>query len=107
VTTSTGIALRIDPVTESARIIDGLRSTIHGRFSKRGAVVGLSGGIDSSTVAHLCQRAFGAEHVLGILLPEKDSSPDSARLAQTVADQLGIRTLTVNITPSHDLLWCF
>lgn len=106
-TASTESALRIDPVAESARIVDNLRSVVRGQFNKRGAVVGLSGGIDSSTVAHLCQLAFGAAHVIGILMPEKDSSPDSARLAQTIADQLGIRTLQVDITPTLETLGCY
>jgi NAD+ synthase len=106
-TVSTGIDLHIDPAVESERIIHWLRTSVRERLNKRGAVVGLSGGIDSSTVAHLCQRAFGAEHVLGVLMPEKDSNPDSARLAHAVADQLGIRTETVDITPALVGLGCY
>lgn len=97
----------IDPATECERIVDALRTTVRGQFRKRGAVLGLSGGVDSSTVASLCQRAFGAEHVLGVLLPEQDSSPDSARLAHEVATQLGIRTETIDITPALHALGCY
>jgi NAD+ synthase len=107
VTTSTGIEVRIDPARECERIVERLRTTVRERLNKRGAVVGISGGIDSSTVAHLCQRAFGAEHVLGILMPEKDSSPDSARLGQAVADQIGVETITADITPALVGLGCY
>lgn len=106
-TISTGIDLRIDPAVESERIIHWLRMNVRERLNKRGAVVGLSGGIDSSTVAYLCQRAFGPKNVLGVLMPEQDSSPDSARLANAVADQLGIHTETVDITPALIGLGCY
>lgn len=106
-TASTGMSVRIDPAVESERIINWLRTNVRGRLNKRGAVIGLSGGIDSSTVAHLCARAFGPEHVIGILMPEKDSSPDSARLAHAIADQLGIRTETVDLTPALVGLGCY
>ena len=104
---STGITPRIDPKVETERLINELRTTVRQRFSKRGAVVGISGGIDSSTVAYLCQRAFGPENVLGILMPEQNSSPDSARLAHSVADDLGIPTETVDLTPALVGLGCY
>jgi NAD+ synthase len=106
-TPATGIDLRIEAATETHRIVDWLRNTVHERLRKRGAVVGLSGGVDSSTVAHLCQRAFGADRVIGILLPERNSSPDSARLAHAVAEQLGIRTVTVDLTAALEGLGCY
>ncbi len=106
-TSATGIDLRIDAVAETERIVEWLRATVRDRLRKRGAVVGLSGGIDSSTVVHLCQRAFGAERVLGILMPERNSSSESGDLAHAVANQLGIRTETVDITPALDGLGCY
>lgn len=106
-TLANGITLQIDAAVESERIITWLRSQVRGALNKRGAVLGLSGGIDSSTVAHLCARAFGADNVLGVLLPEKDSSPDSARLGHAIADELGIRTETVDITPALEGLGCY
>ncbi len=102
-----GTSPRIDAAAECERIVEALRENVYKRFRKRGAVLGLSGGVDSSTVAHLCQHAFGAERVLGILMPEQDSSPDSARLAHAVADQLGVRTETVDITPALVGLNCY
>lgn len=55
-------------------------------FRRDGAIVGLSGGIDSAVVATLAVRALGADKVLGLILPERDSHPDSARLARHLAD---------------------
>jgi NAD+ synthase len=101
------ITPQIDAAAECERIVEALRTTVYKQFRKRGAVLGLSGGVDSSTVAHLCRRAFGAEHVLGVLMPEQDSSPDSARLAHAVAEQLGIRTEIVDITPALRGLQCY
>jgi NAD+ synthase len=102
-----GITPFIDAAAECERIVEALRTTVHGRFRKRGAVLGLSGGVDSSTVAYLCQRAFGADHVLGVLMPEQDSSPDSARLAYAVADQLSVRTEVIDITSALIGLGCY
>jgi NAD+ synthase len=65
---------------------------------KRGAVIGLSGGIDSAVSAALCANALGHEKVLGILLPEKDSSNVSEAYAHLLAKKLAIRTETVDIT---------
>jgi NAD+ synthase len=106
-TAAAGIDLRINAAAETERIVAWLRATVHEGLRKRGAVVGLSGGIDSSTVAHLCQRAFGSERVIGILMPEKNSSPESGQLAHTVADQLGMRTETVDLTPALEGLGCY
>jgi len=106
-TAATTIDVGIDSAAETDRIVSWLQTTVHQRLRKRGAVVGLSGGIDSSTVVHLCQRAFGAERVIGILMPERNSSPESGRLAQGVADQIGIRTETVDLTPALEGLGCY
>ncbi len=106
-TATTAVDLRIDPAAETDTIISWLRTTVRERLRKRGAIVGLSGGIDSSTVVHLCQRAFGAERVIGLLMPEKNSSSESSRLGQAVADQLGIRTETVDLTAALEGLGCY
>jgi NAD+ synthase len=67
----------------------------------------MSGGIDSSVVAALCVRAFGKERVLGLFMPEKDSSDDALRLGKMVADHLGITTVTENIGPALAALGCY
>lgn len=65
--------LALDPAAEVERIVQTLRQQVLGVLGRRGAVVGLSGGIDSSVVAALCVRAFGNDKVLGIFMPERHS----------------------------------
>ncbi len=67
-------------------------------FRREGVVVGLSGGIDSLVVAVLAARALGVERVLGLILPERDSVPESKRLALQLVRSLGIRCQTVCLT---------
>ncbi len=65
-------------------------------------VLGLSGGIDSSLSAALAVQALGKENVTGLLLPYKNSHPDSAGHAGLLADQLEIQTFTIDISPMVD-----
>lgn len=65
-------------------------------------VVGISGGVDSSTSAFLAARALGKESVWGIIMPYKTSSPDSIRHAQEVVEITGIKSERVDITPMVD-----
>src|SRR4051812_6874381 len=66
--------LKLDPAAETARIVESIRAQVLGTLRRRGAVVGLSGGIDSSVVAALSVRALGKEKVLGLFMPEHHSS---------------------------------
>ncbi len=100
-------ALELNTAEETERIVASLRQNVHERLHRQGAVVGISGGIDSSTVLALCARAFGPEHVVGVLLPEKDSSPDSVVLAQMVADCFGVSPVTEDITPVLEGFGCY
>ena len=65
-------------------------------------VVGLSGGVDSSLSAFLAAEALGAEHVLGVRMPYRTSSPDSLEDAAAVIAALGLPSLTVDITKQVD-----
>ena len=67
----------------------------------REAVLGLSGGIDSSLVACLAAEAVGAENVLGVAMPSRYSSAHSVEDARTLASALGIRFLTIPIDGPH------
>jgi NAD+ synthase len=91
--------LEIDAAREAERIEDGIRESVFPRLRRKGAVLGLSGGIDSSVAAALCVRALGRERVLGLFMPEADSSEDSLRLGRHLAGFLGIRTALEDITP--------
>jgi NAD+ synthase len=86
--------MRIDPAAEVERISAHVREAVTGRFRRQGAVVGVSGGIDSAVVAFLCARALGPERVRILSMPEGESSAESVRLAQRVAESLGA-TFTV------------
>ena len=71
---------------------------------RNGAVVGLSGGIDSTLSTELCIRALGKDKVLVLILPERESNPISAEYAMKYAQKQGVRTVTIDITPN---LNCF
>jgi NAD+ synthase len=77
------------------------------RLRRKGVVVGLSGGIDSSVVAALCARALGSDRVLGLLMPERECSDDSRRLGYQVAEALKVRTVLEDITPVLEAAGCY
>ncbi len=77
------------------------------RFKRNGAVVGISGGIDSSVCFALAARAFGPEKVLGVMLPEKDSSPDSEMLARELASKFGVKAIKEEITGALSGFGCY
>ena len=99
--------LELDAAAETARLADAIRNAVTGTLKRRGAVLGLSGGIDSSVTAALCVAALGHKRVLGVLMPERDSDPDSLRLGRLVADHLGIETVVEDIGPSLDAAGCY
>ena len=99
--------LRLDASAETQRIGNAIREQVLRQLRRRGAVLGLSGGIDSSLTAALCVEALGPEKVLAVLMPEKDSDPESLYLGQLVADQLGIRTVTEDIEPQLSAAGCY
>ena len=92
-------ALRIDPAAAVEQIAAAVRRQLLKDLRRRGMVVGLSGGVDSSVVAALCVRAVGPNKVLGILMPEQDNDPDSLRLGREVASRLRIEHVVEDITP--------
>ena len=79
-----------------------IKSEIKENFRKNGVVIGLSGGLDSSVTAALCVKSLGPENVLGLILPEKESSPKSENLAKSLANQLGIKIETIDMTSILD-----
>ena len=101
------LKLSIDPEAEAERIVEALRTEVRKHWRRGGAVLGISGGVDSSTVLHLCVRAFGRERVVALMLPEKDSSPDSERLARAVAAQVGVEPLLEDLEPALIGLGCY
>ncbi len=83
-------------------LIQFLRDEVGRRRGFRKVLLGLSGGVDSSLVAYLCARAFGAENVYAFLMPYKISSAESLEHGNLVVQQLGIHSRVIEITPMVD-----
>lgn len=98
--------LTLDCDAELARIGAHIVASLR-RFHKRGVVLGLSGGVDSSVCAALAVKALGPHKVFGLLMPERDSSSSSADKGQVVAEQLGIKYLLENIGPTVEAIGCY
>ena len=99
--------LQLDGAAEVDRICSTMLGQVRDVLKRRGVVLGLSGGIDSSVCAALAVRAFGADRVIGLFMPEADSSPDSLELGRRIAEWLGIRSFLENITPVLDGAGCY
>jgi NAD+ synthase len=90
--------LSIDPAATTEALTSFILREVND-LQRGGTLIGLSGGIDSAVVAALAVRALGPDRVLGLLLPEHDSDPESRSLARKLARDLGIRHRTVWLTP--------
>ncbi len=96
-----------EPQPETDRICGTLREQVLHRLRRKGAVLGLSGGIDSSVCAALCARALGRERVLGLFMPERDSSPESLELGRLLAESLGIAAIVEDVTEVLEAAGCY
>ena len=103
---SSGV-LQLDAGNETERIVERIRELVFHQLRRKGAVVGVSGGIDSTVVAYLCARALGKERVVLLFTPEIESSLQSLRLGQMVAADLGVRSFTEEITPILEAAGCY
>ncbi len=99
--------LELDLEQEATEICANLRQTVAKRLMRRGAVVAISGGIDSSCTAGLAVRAFGPKKVFGLLLPERDSSGASVQLGKELAEHLGIDYVIEDIQPTLAAIGCY
>ena len=99
--------LKLDHSSEVEKISEHIRLSLRQHLHKRGLVVALSGGIDSSVCAALAVEAIGAKKVFGILLPETDSSSDSVKLGKLLAEHLGIEYQVFDIAPTLDAIGCY
>jgi NAD+ synthase len=79
-------------------LAEGLKKQVYNDLKRQGAVVGTSGGIDSAVVAALCARTFGPDKTFGVLLPDKDSSPDSRELGIELAETFGYKYKIDDVT---------
>ena len=86
------IEITINEVTEF------IKNEVFEIYQKKGAVIGLSGGIDSAITAALCTESIGSEKILGLILPEKESDVNSKNLALQIAEKYNIETKSIDIT---------
>jgi NAD+ synthase len=104
-------ALDVLKFNNPAKVIDEIAEKIRKNMAetlkRQGGVIGISGGIDSSVTLALATKALGASKVIGIMLPEKDSSEESKRLALKLAEKFGVQTLEEEITGALEGFGCY
>ena len=98
--------LTIDHAAETDRIVSALRGQLRS-MKKRGLVLGLSGGIDSSVSVALAVRAVGAKNVFCLFMPENDSDPESLRFGRLVAETFGVEAIVEDIGPTLKAMGCY
>ncbi len=96
-----------DPSAEARRLVEWIRTSCTATLKRDGGVIGVSGGIDSATVLQLAVNALGPDKVIVLMLPDRDSSPDSALLAGEMARKLGVQAITRDITPALEGFDCY
>jgi len=83
-------------------LADFIKDQVLSKFRKKGVILGLSGGIDSSLMAALSTKSLGKDRVFGLIMPEKESNPNSEKLAKKIAKNFEVHTKKINMTPIFD-----
>jgi len=99
--------LNFDMDAEVERVGARLREILRSNLNRRGLIIAMSGGIDSSVSAALAVKALGPKKVYGLLLPETDSSSDSKSRGQLLAEHLGIEFVVEDIAPALEAIGCY
>ena len=99
--------LVLDCEAEIARIAQRMRDLVLATLRRRGVIIAMSGGVDSSVCAALAVRAFGVQRVFGLLLPENESAGSSATLGAAVGQQLGFPFITEAIGGALEGIGCY
>jgi NAD+ synthase len=99
--------LDINPEIETEKIASFIQTRIYDKLKRRGIVVAISGGIDSSVTAALAVRALGGDRVLTLALPESESSGDSLRFGKLLAEHLGTELIIENISSALEAFGCY
>ena len=103
----TKVSIKINPAEETKELVGQLKEDVFNKLKKRGAVVGISGGIDSSVVLALCAKTFGPDKVLGVMMPESDSNPDSLILARKLAGKFNVEYVVEDMTAALAGFGCY
>jgi NAD+ synthase len=104
---SKDIILLSDVEAVANEIILKLQQDVLHNLKRLGAVIGTSGGIDSSVCLALTANAFGPERVLAVMMPEKDSSLESEQLAKELATRFDVKAIREDITPALSGFKCY
>jgi NAD+ synthase len=104
---SKDIILLSDVEAVANEIILKLQQDVLHNLKRLGAVIGTSGGIDSSVCLALTANAFGPERVLAVMMPEKDSSLESEQLAKELATRFDVKAIKEDITPALSGFKCY
>lgn len=99
--------LALDAEHEVQRIADRLRGDVLDVLKRRGGAVGVSGGVDSAVVLGLAVRALGADRIVALLLPERESDPLSRELGAQVCQQFGVEPIVEDVTPALEGFGCY
>lgn len=99
--------LKLDCRKVVDELVEVLRHQVYVQLKRAGAIVGTSGGIDSSVVAALCAKAFGSEKVVGIIMPDKESSPESTKFAIELAKTFGYEYIINDATAALEGAGCY
>jgi len=99
--------LSFDKDAEIERTAEKIRTVLRSHLRRRGLVVAMSGGIDSSVCAALAVKAVGPGKVFGLLMPEQDSSSDSVVKGRLLAEHLGIEHVVQDIAPTLEAIGCY
>jgi len=99
--------LKIDAPKVADKLAETILTQIRGTLKKSGAVIGISGGIDSSVCAALCAKALGPDKVLGVMMPEIESASESKSLAEELAETFGFKAIVNEISGGLEGLGCY
>jgi NAD+ synthase len=100
-------SILINPKEEVDNLVEAIKYSVHNIFKKKGAVIGLSGGVDSSVVLALTARALGNEKVLAVMLPEKESSGDNIKFAKILLEKINVECVSEVLTDALIGLGCY
>ncbi|UCE66717.1 MAG: NAD(+) synthase [Candidatus Zixiibacteriota bacterium] len=99
--------IKLDCPNVVNELVRKLKDNVYTKFRRQGVVVGTSGGVDSSVVAALCVKAFGPGKVLGVIMPDRDNSPESTEFAVKLAKTVGYEYVIDDVTEPLKAAGCY
>ena len=100
-------SILINPKEEVDKIVEAIKYSVHNIFKKKGAVIGVSGGVDSSVVLALTARALGNDRILAVMLPEKESMIDNITFVEKLLKKINVECITEVLTDALNGFGCY